>query len=350
MYKKLIDRGLFRIALPVPAGAEFELVGVVNPYGCSAPDTLSVYRRPLPAANLRFLSSVMWDGRESSPQTGTQKITIATNPADLLADLDHQAADAVSGHAQAAIPLSTEQRRAIVSFEMGLSTAQAIDSHAGRLDEGGAIGGPTALALETTPAFFVGINDPLGGNPSGAAFISKIFNLFDPWNHHSNLDVSNRRASISRGEALFNSKPIQITGVAGLNDDLGLAVIPGTCGTCHDSPNVGNHSVAVALNIGVGDMTSPLDLSYLPTFTFQNNTTHEIKTTTDPGRALITGLWKDLGKMKGPVLRGLAARAPYFHNGSAATLTNVLEFYERRFHLQFTPQEKMDLIAFLNAL
>jgi cytochrome c peroxidase len=159
-----------------------------------------------------------------------------------------------------------------------------------------------------------------------------------------------RRTSISRGQVLFNSKPIQITGVAGLNDDLGLAAIPGTCGTCHDAPNVGNHSIAIALNIGVGDMTSPLDLSYLPAFTFQNDTTHEIKTTTDPGRALITGLWKDLGKVKGPVLRGLAARAPYFHNGSARSLTDVLEFYERRFHLQFTPQEKMDLIAFLNAL
>jgi len=353
-YSLLIDRGLFRIALPVPADAEFQVVGVVNPYGCNAPATLSVYRRPLPATNLRFLSAVMWDGRESSPQTGTQKITFATNPADLLADLEHQAADAVSGHAQARIALSPEQRRAIASFEMGLSTAQAIDSHAGRLDDDGATGGPTALALETTPAFFVGINDPLGGNPSGAAFISKIFNLFDPWNQgvkgDARGDLLNRRASISRGQVLFNSKPIQITGVAGLNDDLGLAVIPGTCGTCHDAPNAGNHSVAVALNIGVGDLTSPLDLSYLPAFTFQNNHTHEIKTTTDPGRALITGLWKDLGKVKGPVLRGLAARAPYFHNGSAAALTDVLEFYERRFHLQFTPQEKIDLIAFLNAL
>jgi len=82
-YRLLIGRGLFRIALPVPADAEFQVVGVVNPYGCNEPATLSVYRRPLPATNLRFLSAVMWDGRESSPQTGTQKITFATNPADL---------------------------------------------------------------------------------------------------------------------------------------------------------------------------------------------------------------------------------------------------------------------------
>jgi len=149
---------------------------------------------------------------------------------------------------------------------------------------------------------------------------------------------------------LFNSKAINITGVGGLNDDLNLAVIPGTCGTCHDSPNVGNHSIAVSLNIGVGDLDSSLDMSYLPVFTLQNKTTGEIKTTTDPGRALITGSWKDVGKVKGPILRGLAARAPYFHNGSAASLSDVLDFYERRFHVGFTAPEREDLIAFLNAL
>jgi len=98
---------------------------------------------------------------------------------------------------------------------------------------------------------------------------------------------------------LFNSKPIQITNVAGLNDDLNLAILPGTCGTCHDSPDVGNHSVSAPLNIGVGDLNSPLDVSYLPVIALQNKTTLEIKTTTDPGRALITGLWKDVGRLKG---------------------------------------------------
>ena len=69
-----------------------------------------------------------------------------------------------------------------------------------------------------------------------------------------------------------------------------------------------------------------------------------------PGRALITGSWKDVGKVKGPILRGLAARAPYFHNGSADSLRDVLDFYENRFHIGFTAQEREDLIAFLNAL
>ena len=91
-------------------------------------------------------------------------------------------------------------------------------------------------------------------------------------------------------------------------------------------------------------------MSFLPVITLQNKVTQEIKVTTDPGRALVTGLWKDIGKMKGPVLRGLAARAPYFHNGSAATLGDVIDSYEKRFDIGLTRQEKADLIAFLNAL
>jgi hypothetical protein len=145
-----------------------------------------------------------------------------------------------------------------------------------------------------------------------------IFNLFGPWTntHESSTNfgvhAGRRRASIARGEVLFNSKPINITDVAGLNDELNLAVILGTCGTCHDSPNVGNHSLAVPLNIGVGDLSSSLDLSYLPVFTLQNKTSREIKITTDPGRALITGSWKDVGKVKGPVLRGACGSRTLF--------------------------------------
>src|SRR5712692_3238088 len=98
------------------------------------------------------------------------------------------------------------------------------------------------------------------------------------------------------------------------------------------------------------DVNSPLDVSYLPVITLQNKTAQEIKTTTDPGRALITGLWKDVGRLKGPILRGLPSRAPYFHNGSAASLRDVIDFYDKRFNIGFAAQEKKDLIAFLSAL
>ena len=344
-YSLLLDRGLIRVALPVPAYAEFEVVSVKNPYGCGDVAALSMYRRPLPSTNLRFLSTVMWDGRESSPQTGTLKITGATNPADLLANLAHQSLDATNGHAQAATPLTQQQQAGIVAFEMALSTAQWIDYQAGFLNFGGATGGPQALSTVTTPAFFIGSNDPLGQNPKGIPFTPVIFSLYDAW-----ANASGRRAAIARGQALFNSKPINIVGVGGINDDLGIPSLPGTCGTCHDALNAGNHSVPLPINIGVSEVDSPLDVRYLPKITLVNKSTHELKTTTDPGRALVTGLWKDVGKVKGPVLRGLAARAPYFHNGSAATLPDVVEFYEKRFNIGLTDSEKRDLIAFLNSL
>jgi hypothetical protein len=197
----------------------------------------------------------------------------------------------------------------------------------------------------------VGINDPLGGNPTGTAFTPVVFTIFQPW---ANLDPGETqaasKAAIARGEQLFNSRTIHITGVGGLNDDLGVADIPGTCGVCHDTPNFGNHSLPVPLNIGVGDVTSPLDISYLPVITLRNKQTRQTVKTTDPGRALISGKWKDVGRLKGPILRGLASRAPYFHNGSAKTLMDVLNFYNARFNMNLTAQEKSDLIAFLNAL
>jgi len=46
----------------------------------------------------------------------------------------------------------------------------------------------------------------------------------------------------------------------------------------------------------------------------------------------------------------LAARAPYFHNGSAKTLRDAVEFYDSRFHLALTEQQKQDLVAFLQTL
>ena len=331
-YSLLLKKGLIRVELPVPAGAEFAVTTVVNPYGCGNTSNVSVYRRPLPTANLGFLSTVMWDGRES--HTGNT----------LRQNLLQQALDATTGHAQGT-GLSAANQAAIVDFEMALSTAQIFDFRAGKLDEQGATGGPQKLSQQP---FFIGINDPLGGNPTNAPFDPSAMTMFKSWAnaHGPQGDI---RQSIARGEAIFNTRPIPITGVAGLNDALNAAVIPGTCTTCHDSPNAGNHSVALAINIGVSEV-SRTENADLPVFTLENLTTHQTTTTTDPGRALITGKWKDIGKTKGPVLRGLASRAPYFHNGSAATLGDAVDFYNTRFTLGFTAQEKADLINFLSVL
>ncbi|MGE5441922.1 MAG: hypothetical protein ACM3Q0_02540, partial [Bacteroidota bacterium] len=147
------------------------------------------------------------------------------------------------------------------------------------------------------------------------------------------------------------------TDVAGINDTLNQDIIPGTCGTCHDTPNVGNFSVEAPLNIGVADAgeNAPpaLDISGLPVFTLQCTSgplAQQHFTVTDPGRALITGNCADIGKVKSPILRGLSSRAPYFHNGSAATLNDVVEFYDQRFTMEFTEEEKNDLVNFLNTL
>jgi len=340
-YQLLLSKGLIRVEIVVPAGAEFQVLTVDNPYGCSDTTALSVYRRPPPTASLADLSTVMWDGRETfKGQTITD-------------DLEHQALDATLIHAQAAQAPSAAQLQAIVDFELQLFTAQIRDKGAGRLDVDGASGGPIALSQQE---FFLGINDPLGLNPVGTPFTPTIFTLFDRWAGlpADGGDRSAARQAIVRGQKLFNTLPITITGVAGLNDVPLPAdgqvhpTIQGNCGTCHDSPNVGNHSLPAPLNIGLTDLARRTP--DLPLITLMNKTTGAVVQTTDPGRALVTGKWADIGKLKGPILRGLAARAPYFHNGSAATLGDAVDFYNTRFSLNLSAGDKADLVAFLKTL
>jgi cytochrome c peroxidase len=368
-YSLLTTKGLIRIGLPMQSTMEFQILDVNDPYGCdnnpvtgltgSKSGILSLYRRPLPSTNLGFLSTIMWDGREP--------------------DLFQQSVDATLGHAQANPPgPSHNQQQQIVTFEgcttannsgasgacasiprsAGIFTAQLHDNAAGELTAAGANGGPAALATSVTK-FFIGINDPLGLNPRGAAFNPMIFDIYNAWadlNGQGGGAVAARRA-IARGQQVFNSVPINITGVVGLNDVLNRPNISGFCGTCHDTPDVGNHSVKAPLNIGIANAgpNSPpaLDISGLPVFTLwctSGPLAGKTFQVTDVGRAMISGKCADIGKVKGPVLRGLAARAPYFHNGSAARLSDVVEFYNQRFGIGLTAQQKADLVTFLNSL
>jgi cytochrome c peroxidase len=346
-YGLLLSKGLIRIGLPIPATAQFRVASVDDPYNCNTnpvtgltnPTTgiVSIYRRPLPAVNLGFLSAIMWDGREPT--------------------LAQQSIDATRGHAQASADPNTAQQQQIINFESGIFTAQLFDNKAKFLNDDGATGGPVALQ-KLLPGFFIGINDPLGLNPKGTPFTSKIFDLYRAWkNIDGSRDVAAHRRSVARGEDLFNNTPINIVNVAGLNDVLNKPTIPGFCGTCHDTPEVGNHSVKAPLNIGVAnagaDSPPALNISGLPVFTLQCVTgplTGKSFVVTDPGRALISGNCADIGKLKGPILRGLAGRAPYFHNGSAATLLDVVNFYDERFNIGFTEQDRRDLAAFLQTL
>jgi hypothetical protein len=274
-------------------------------------------------------------------------------------DLESQAIDATLTHAQGNpnTPLTVEQQRQIVDFETGIFTAQIFDNEAHSLHARSATGGPRALSAELAK-FFIGVNDPFGLNPTGAPFDPNVFDLYKPWqNLRGEGDETQDRKSVARGEEVFNTTKINITDVAGINDVLHVKNFAGFCATCHDTPNVGNHSVKAPLNIGIANAgaNSPpaLDISGLPVFTL-TCTAGPLKgntyVVTDPGRALISGQCADIGKVKGPILRGLAARAPYFHNGSAATLLDAVNFYDQRFNIGFTEEQKEDLVNFLKTL
>jgi cytochrome c peroxidase len=352
-YSMLLTKGLIRVGIGIPDTAEFELVDVDDPYDYATAAELSLFRRPLPTTNLKFLSTVMWDGRETFPDTTSTDCIFGTTKcfASLHFDLTDQSNSATVGHAKAAQPLTQAQREAIVQFEMGLFTAQVFDSRALFLGAHGAGGGPRHL---TTQSPYFGINDVVAGDyKTKAPFNPVVFTLYDAWMNPTTArdddgSAIQARLSVARGQALFNTRLINITGVKGLNDDLSVPVLQGSCTTCHDSPNAGNHSIPAPLDIGLTDASRRTP--DMPLYQLRNKTTGEVIATTDPGRALITGKWKDIGRFKGPILRGLATRAPYFHNGFAADLDAVVDFYNQRFNIGLNAQERADLVAFLRTL
>jgi hypothetical protein len=329
--------GNVRVELPIPAGADYTLVDFFDPHTCPvAPSesALRMYRRPLPVANTALLATVMWDGRES----------LASSVAE---DLAHQSDSANRVHAQATSPLPGDDRAFIVDFETGVFHGRR---RTGDLDlaSAGGHGGPVFLLENVAPSFFIGKNSPFGGG-----FTNQVFTLYAAWEPGSGSPPTPLAASIGRGEVVFNTKTITIAGVGGINgpNDFSQGSLRGACSTCHSNPNVGNVSVPDFLDIGITRNVAPaLDLEHLPSYTFRETSTGRTVVLSDPGRGLVTGRFADLGKTKIPNLRGLTARAPYFHNGSATDLSTVVAFYEQRFGIAFTTQERADLLAFLGAL
>lgn len=334
-YSMLLTRGDIRVGLPVPRAAEFTLARADDPYHFASSAQLSLFRRPLPATNLRFLSTVMWDGRETGPG------------ASILTDLRSQAFDAIVTHEQAIVPPSATTIDQIVAFESGLYSTQTFDSGAGSLSAAGALGSPGSLSSQP---FFIGINDPNGGFPAGSTFNPRVFSVFNTWaSTAATADpVIRRRQSIARGQAIFNTRPFQVDNVGGFNDVLHRPLVTATCSTCHNAPNAGSHSLTAFMNLG---LTDPVRRTPdMPLYTLRNNATGALRQTMDPGRALVTGRWSDIGEFKIPTLRDLPARAPYFHDGSAATTADVINFYDRRFRINLNPQERVDLKAFLDSI
>jgi cytochrome c peroxidase len=360
----LLNNGLIRIGLTVPpnttdaSAPQYTIAAVQDPYGCAlttnslGQQIVSVYRRPLPTTNLGFLSAVMFDGRESLTLPLNNGETFAAN---LNSDLIQQAIDATLIHAQATEPPTASQLNQILNFELALNSAQLSDFTAGRLSQG-ANGGPEFLS---TQPYYPGINDSLGADPEGKQFTPDVFTIYTSFQNSRDP----RQASIARGEQIFNSQPLTITNVPGLTT--GTQQIMGTCTTCHDTFNVGNHSLPLPLDIGTSRSpqyeTDPniiaalqqLQVPTLPVFELvctQGALAGNTYYTSDPGKALITGQCSDIGRGKGLILRGLAARAPYFHDGIAGSLQQVVNFYNQRFQIGLSAQQKEDLVNFLQTL
>ena len=267
----------------------------------------------------------------------------------------------------------------ILAFEQGLTTAQIYDRSAGVLSRDGALGGAANLVDEN---YYPGINDVLGADPNHIAFDASSMTLFAAWENGGDPDRDYRRGAqerrearsdIAAGEVLFNTAPVTISAVRGLNDNAALGnpgSFQGTCTTCHDAPNVGDHSLPLPLDIGIAhslraglesDLNietgiAELDEPDLPVFLVSGcpspfGAGQPVSFyTTDLGKSMLSGLCSDLNRVKGPILRGLAARAPYFHNGAAATLLQAVNFYNLRFAMNLTEEQKRQLLAFLNSL
>jgi cytochrome c peroxidase len=387
-YNLLLSKGLIRFTFPVPSNAMFDVVAANDPYGFGTTAAPSVFRRPLPATNLLFGSSVMWDLRESSTKFLVAPFTPdVTHVPSLNDQLKSQALHATLGHAQAMAPgLTDAQQQSIVNFELALFSAQTRVEGAGLLSKLGAMGGPQALSQQAvTPVcgnLVVVDNNPQFPQCQQYTFTPIVFTIFDAWaNLQGNGDKSEMRASIARGQTLFDTRKTQSP--AGPFFDHSGDNNNTTCSTCHSDFNAGAPSVPIGFQnvvIGLGpnsfntpgfptDFTSP----DLPVYTLQCNKhgmdvfkaskgaagchdgtepgipRDEVKTN-DPGRGLITGSWGSVSAFKCPTLRNLSAHAPYFHDGSSATLSDVVDHYKAALGFQFTDDEKQDLVNFLSAL
>ena len=172
---------------------------------------------------------------------------------------------------------------------------------------------------------------------SGQSPAAGRFDLFDAWidlapGSCTTRSADRKRAQIARGQQIFNAQNANGR----------------SCNACHNAQNNGSHVEGRLFDIGTS--RPQFRKPGMPLYTLRNKTTLQEHRTTDPGSALRTGLWTDLDRFKTPSLRGVVARPPYFHNGIAPTLKDAVLHYEAALGFVYTPQERADLVAFLEAL
>lgn len=370
----LLEHGLFRIGMPwpprredgTPIEPEFTLEVVRDPAGCnlsaeyglnSDNPTVSVYRRPRMSANLRYVTtsfslSGRFDGKTGlplavDPETG-MRVGLPIMSDARVTTLEDQAQDATRVHLEAG-PLSREQLRQIVDFESQVYAAQDWHTLAGPLTGGDA---PPALgpqAMAEGDAIVAGNN-----------WNTPVFWLFDSWLDSQDAETDEQRefrASVARGNELFLERPMWIRDVTWFNT-IGMGnPYKRNCAICHSVHLAGNNISPGVMDLGVNNVALGIDMPDLPVFRVTCDASAPPHPylgrdflTYDPGRALITGKCIDVGSLVMQQMRGMSARAPYFSNGSAQTLRDVIDYYDVRFEMDMTEQEKVDLTNFMSVL
>ncbi|MCP5146145.1 MAG: hypothetical protein H6978_15150 [Gammaproteobacteria bacterium] len=377
----LLNKGLFRIFLPWPPReadgsakpVEFDIEVVQDPTGCnldsdyginSKTPMISVYRRPRPVANIKFLTelphgvppheSFFYNDKSllpKDPETG-EFVSLQLMSDGRGISLRNQARDAAASHLQVSKPLTEAQLRQIVAFEEQIYAAQSYDDIGGELTGEGAPPGIGPAALRD------GAPGRLGNNP-----INRIFGRFAMWsdpatNGGATPEQREFRASVARGAELFYARRFIISDVGAYNDK-GLGnPFKRSCGSgCHNTLLMGMDLAPGFMDLGLNNYPWANTQNDLPLFkvtchadAVPQSYLGRVIYTHDPGRSLITGKCRDVGATMTQQSRALAARAPYFVNGSAGDLREMIDFYDRRFNIGYTEQEKRDLVNFLRAL
>jgi hypothetical protein len=383
----LLERGLVRISLPwpprdatgAPIDPEFTIEVARDPTGCnthpvyglSSPSpAVSVYRRPRPVANTKYtthenfgvLPFIGKNGLPASRDPDTGRASVMNLMSDARApSLRVQALDAAATHLQVRGTLPRAQQDAIIAFEGSLSMAQSGDHAAGRFD---APDGPSGLgpqAMQRGEAGVLGNNTTRWVIPMEGKWKSLPRGV-DPATDARNA----ARESIQRGHDIYMFRTFWIRDSMHLNS-VGLGnPTKRTCATCHGMHMTGMDTANGWMDIGTTNLPwareerqdpwNPVKPSMplfkvtckdrVPPHPFLGRVIY----TQDPGRALVSGRCNDVGTIVMQQLRGLSARAPYFSNGSAASLREVVDFYDRRYNIGYSEQEKQDLVNFMGAL
>jgi len=362
----LLNRGLFRVGLPWPPvqnqTPEFNVEIVRDPTGVnrepswglkSARPTISVFRRPRPAANLKYVLA---------PDNGVFNVKLGVlldrDPAtgkpvsmNMMADaragtLAIQAESAYRDHQEGKAQLRQDQLNQIIAFESQVYAAQIFDNGAKDLVE---TNGPGALGPLNLFREMAGVLN----SPAKPVFLS-----FDRWKSDTEF-----RQSVARGNDIFLNRTFWVRDVAHINS-IGLGnPAKRSCAVCHNAVMSGMDRAPGWVDLGTSNFptwTEPKtwnEAGDLPVFKLTCRSDAKphpflgrVIYTSDPGRALITGKCADIGAITMGQFRGLAARAPYFSNGSAKSLIEIVDYYDRRFDMRLTTQEKEDLVNFLRVL